>query len=423
MHFLKILNLIIINIKINYFIKVVILSLGIISQWLICCEVNAQDYIIDAKGNIISTQGNIHLGPLKIHPLFSVSESYDDNIFDMPGDEVSDLITTYSPGLSLSLPIRRLKAKADVTYLANFLEYRENPDQSHFDQYLNSSFEVVFPRGLNILLRNRFEETEQPPTFDNIFGELIQRTKRKTNDFLTTITLPQYFARFGTELYYSNFDNQYDVFEDSNYNEQTIGARLTYKLLTKLNTFTEFNTGKTLYDTDLISNSVFYESFAGVRFEETAKTTGNFKIGYRIRDYEDEDYEQFKGIVLSLESKTRLTALTNFSVLLRRSQEESLFTPNRNFYELNSLYLTLGKKLTNKIDTNISNYYQLLDFPAVREGESDIKEFTIGFMISVDYKIQRWLSTNLSYWYEDRSSSDDLGRKKNVITFTIGAAF
>ena len=97
---------------------------------------------------------------------------------------------------------------------------------------------------------------------------------------------------------------------------------------------------------------------------------------------------------------------------------------DRNYYELNSIYLTLGRKLTSKIDANISNYYQLLDFPAASEGESDIKFLTIGFRGSVDYKIQKWLSTNLSYWYDDRtSSSENAGRKKNVISFTIGAAF
>ena len=365
----------------------------------------------------------MHLGSLKIHPLFSVSESYDDNIFDVSNNEVSDLITTYSPGLNLSLPIRVIRSELNVGYLSNIKDYRENPDQSTINQYLATSFKTELPRGLSIALNNRFEDTEQPPTFDFIYGELIQRTRRISNNFSTTVTLPQYFARLRPELYYSNFDNQYEEFKDSSYNEQKIGTRLTYKLFTKLNTLAEFNVGKTSYDTGVLS-SVFYESLAGIQFKETAKTTGIFKIGYRVRDYENEDLKQFQGVVLSLESKTQLTALTNISVLLRRSQEEALFTVNRNFYELNSIYLTLGRELTSKIDASLSNYYQLLDFPATREGESDIKYLTIGFRISVDYKIQKWLSSSLSYWYDDRtSSSENLGRKKNVITFTIGAAF
>ena len=205
------------------------------------------------------------------------------------------------------------------------------------------------------------------------------------------------------------------------------GARFRYKLLTKLDTLAELNFGKTNYYTNVISDSVFYETLAGVQWKETEKTTGIFKIGYRVRDYEEEGFDQFSGVVFSLESKTQLNTVTNFSVLLRRSQEEILFTPDRNFYELNSMYLTFSRKLTGKIDASLSNYYQFLDIPAVREAESDIKTFTWGFRTSVDYKIQKWLFTELSYWYEDRDSSsddsEDLGRKKNVISFTLGAAF
>ena len=363
----------------------------------------------------------MHLGSLKLHPLFSVSESYDDNIFDVSNNEISDLITTYSPGIKLSLPVRVLRSELNVSYLSDIRDYRENPDQSTINQYFATSFKTELPRGLSITLNNRFEDTEQPPTINYIYGELTQRIRRKSNNFSTTINLPQYFTRFDADLHYSNSDNTYEDF-NIKYNEQNIGTLLTYKLFTKLYTLTEFNIGRTSYETD-VSNSVFYESFIGVQFKETAKTTGIFKIGYRVRDYESEDIEQFQGVVLSLEYKTQLTALTNISVLLRRSQEEALFTVDRNFYELNSIYLTLGRKLTSKIDTNISNYYQLLDFPSASEGESDIKYLTIGFRLSVDYKIQKWLSTNLSYWYDDvTSSSENLVRKKNVIAFTIGAS-
>ena len=321
------------------------------------------------------------------------------------------------------MPVRFLKSELSVSYLSNFNDYRENPDQSTINQYFATSFKTELPRGLSITLNNLFEDTEQPPTFDYIYGELIQRIRRRSNNFSTTVNLPQYFARFATDLHYSNSDNTYKGFWNVNYNEQKVGTLLTYKLFTKLYTLTEFNIGQTTDNTDVL-NSVFYESLIGVQFKETAKTTGIFKIGYRVRDYESEDLEQFQGVVLSLESKTQLTALTNISILLRRSQEEALFTVDRNYYELNSIYLTLGRKLTSKIDANISNYYQLLDFPAASEGESDIKFLTIGFRGSVDYKIQKWLSTNLSYWYDDRtSSSENAGRKKNVISFTIGAAF
>lgn len=367
-------------------------------------------------------QGNMHLGSLKIHPLFSISESYDDNIFDTPDSKVSDLITGYSPGFNLSLPIRAMKSEANFSYLASFLEYRKNPDQSHTDQFIDGTFKTLFPGGLGITLKNRYEDTQQPQTFDYIFGQIIQRTRRETNYFTATVALHDYFARFDPELYYSNSDYTYKTSEGSDYNEQKIGARVSYKLFTKINTLAEFTMGRTDYDTGSL-NSNFYESSIGAQFKETAKTTGNFKIGYRIRDYEDEELDQFSGVIFSLESKTRLTALTNISVLLRRSQEQVIYLTRDigNYYDLNSLYLTLSRKLTSKLEANLSGYYQLQDYPAASSDENIQDISTWGFRTALNYKIQKWLSADLSYWHEDRSS--DFGRKKNVMAFTIKAFF
>lgn len=396
------------NRKTHNFIKFALFLLGVFLPWLITSEAYAQ--------------GNMHFGSLKIHPLFSISESYDDNIFDMPDSKVSDLITGYSPGLNLSLPIRAMKSEANFSYLASFLEYRKNPDESHTDQFIDGTFKTLFPGGLGITLKNRYEDTEQPQTFDYIFGQIIQRTRRETNYFTAMVALHDYFARFDPELYYSNSDYTYKAYEGSNYNEQKMGARISYKLLTKINTLAEFTMGRTDYDTGSL-NSNYYESSIGAQFKETAKTTGIFKIGYRIRDYEDEELDQFGGVVFSLESKTRLTALTNISVLLRRSQEEVVYFTRDigNYYDLNSLYLTLSRKLTSKLESNLSSYYQLQDYPAGSTDE-DIQDIsTWGFRTTLNYKIQKWLSADLSYWHEDRSS--DFGRKKNVIAFTINAVF
>ncbi|MFO0795099.1 MAG: outer membrane beta-barrel protein [Candidatus Brocadiaceae bacterium] len=225
--------------------------------------------------------------------------------------------------------------------------------------------------------------------------------------------------------------------DDSSYNENRIGTRLTYKLFTKLNTLAEFNVGKTNYETNVIGDSEFFESLFGVQFKETAKTTGIFKVGYRIRSYEEDQFDPFKGVVLSYESKTQLTASTLLSVLLRRSQEEALVVNTndiRNFYELNSIYFTISRQLTSKINASFTNYYQFLDFPNVRSdtstaNDSNLEFFTYGFRPAINYKIHKWLFANFSYWYDNRSSDDNSnntiasGWEKSVATFTIGATF
>ena len=199
-------------------------------QQILCYQADAQYTVPVELSRTDSTQGNLQLGHLRLHPLFAISEVFDSNIFDTPDNEKSDLITMYSPGINLFLPIRGLKSEFSVSYLAHFLDYRENPEEGRMDQYVDGSWKTVLPRGLGITLHNRLEDTEIPPTFDSIYGELIQRTSRRSNYFTTTVTLPNYFARFDSELSYSNNDHQYDTSEDSSYNEQKIGTRLTYNL-------------------------------------------------------------------------------------------------------------------------------------------------------------------------------------------------
>lgn len=438
--------------KNSYYVHVFsFLLLGIFIQHIVCHDVKAQGnlYIYDPFKFDPTAQGNIHLGPVKVDPFFATSEAYDNNIFDTTSDKKSDLITVLTPGINLSSPIKSIKSEANFNYRANFLEYADHTDESHVDQYLAGSFKTMFPYGLGLTIKDIFYDTEQPPYFSLIYGEQVNRIRRHTNDFSATVALPEYFGRLEPEIYYSNYDIQYEDStiistqgtsttttkfngKNSSYNTQIIGTRLTYKLFTKLNTLTEFNIGKTNYDTDVIGDSEFFESLFGVQFKETAKTTGIFKIGYRIRNYDNETFNQFNGMVLSYESRTQLTASTFLDILLRKSQEEALVTNtinNRNFYELNSIYLTIGRQLTSKITGNFSNYYQMINYPAVQSGQSDIKTFTFGFRPFINYKIQKWLTATLSVWYDNRSetsnSSDtnDLGWEKSVATFTLGATF
>lgn len=112
--------------------------------------------------------------------------------------------------------------------------------------------------------------------------------------------------------------------------------------------------------------------------------------------------------------------------MLQKGQQEVIGMPEKSFYDISSVYLTFRRKLTKKIEGSLSNYYQFIDIPA-RENTPDVKYFTWGVRTSLEYHIQKWLFAELSYWFENRNAESDdpkyVGRDKNVITFTIGAAF
>ncbi|MDR4507450.1 MAG: outer membrane beta-barrel protein [Candidatus Brocadiaceae bacterium] len=324
------------------------------------------------------------------------------------------------------MPIRGLKSFTRLTYLANILEYRDNPDESTVNHFIDGAFTTAFPRGLKLELIDTYIQTQEPPLIDDVLGESFRRRERKTNDFRVSITTPRYFSRFESKVFYSHYDITYEGIESASYTEQTIGEELSYELFPKVNTLFQIDVGKTKYD-DGSQDGTFYEFLLGMKFQETAKTTGEFKTGYRIREYEDDDFDTFKGLVLSLNSRTQLTALSAVSVSLRRSQEESVFTEGRNYYELNALSVSYERKITSKIQAKLTNYYQLLNFPSQEQDEDEIDEFVWGIRASLHYTIKPWLFSDVNYWTEDRDVSPEdsgrFGRKKNVVTFTMGMSF
>ena len=60
-----------------------------------------------AELNIKELPGNIHLGPVRIHPQFSVTEVYTDNFFLDPRDEKYNWTTVLTPGITVQVPLKR----------------------------------------------------------------------------------------------------------------------------------------------------------------------------------------------------------------------------------------------------------------------------------------------------------------------------
>ncbi len=126
--------------------------------------------------------GNIHVGPLKIHPGVSVTESYSSNIFKEEDHKRGAWITTASLGIILQLPIRRhflqLDYHADIIEAERF--HKQYDTASHF---VNGILNLDFNR-LTILAGDNWQSNSTPP--DN--KTISARTIFKTGLFAMSVT-------------------------------------------------------------------------------------------------------------------------------------------------------------------------------------------------------------------------------------------
>ncbi len=378
---------------------------------------------------IVIAQGNIRLGPVGVHPSFGIRESYDDNIFDTAKDEVADFVTIATPGIRFELPLRESSMK--LGYRADIVNFNDHSSQNYAGHFIDGNIDLKSPRGAGLSVNEHFEATEASATI-----ETDVRHPRVTNSAGISLTPPAFlFRRLGIELHYSNYNTGYTEteFESSNRNESKIGSTLSFITFPKVYSLLEINYGWTKYEKKTFdpafeaarSDSTFYDILTGLRWDITNKSAGTFKIGYRMRDYEREEMKDFKGLVTSLGADVAIMPKTTISVTVERSQLESEFTPQSNFFENNSILFTAKRTITEKIQAIFSGGFSRAVWPEDYPGfNKPRKDDVFSGSFELKYFIRQWLFTNFSYAYQNRSSTIPIvEHKENIVSVGMALAF
>ncbi len=381
-----------------------------------------------ANSNVFA-QEDIQADTLKIHPSFAERIMVHDNIYQVSGkggeDKESDIINIYTPGLYLELPFGGAfkPAKGHLLlfdWYSDFKNYRDNADQNQQNHYIDSSLTLNFPRGLDIILEERYEDTNTPAG-----SETDQLHPRKTNLAGITVSLPNYFRRFDIELQYENFDQSYDenALERANRNESRFSFRIPFNPSPRITMFPEYTYGITNYDKssieDALSDSHFNEIFGGIEWLATARTTGIVKLGYRNRQYNRASVSNVNTFVMSAEVNVYISKHTWLKVDLIRKQRESEFTLGSNSHITSGGGVTISHMLTNKLTAELNAQYHKANFKGVSR-KDDIYDFAA----TIDYTFNNWLSADINYTYREKDVSKDFELESDRINrASVGIMF
>ncbi len=375
-------------------------------------------------------QGNIHLGPLEIHPSFWERLEFDDNVFQSSGksgdERRSDLINIYSPGLKLLLPLggghtpdsnSGKRNHLDFDWHSDFKNYKNHACQNQQNHYFTGSVEFKFPRGFGITLADNYSDTEAPAG-----SETDKIHPRKTNTGSITISSPRYFRRLiNLEIKYENFDQDYEEksLERANRNMDTFTIKIPYKFSKKITLFPMFEYGETEYDKGILSDSTFTAFYGGGEWYATAKTTGTFRYGFKNVDYDRPTVADIKTFVLDAGVRVDFSKRTVLNLNLGRTQQESEFTTGSNAFVATSGHFNLTRRMSRKLTATVSGGYTKNVF---RNSSKKNDIYEAGF--SANYNIKDWFSANFRYSYRDRNSNfDEQSNRINKVSFGIGVNF
>lgn len=167
----------------------------------------------------------------------------------------------------------------------------------------------------------------------------------------------------------------------------------------------------------LYQDSDKFKILGGVRWEATAKTTGEVKVGWSDKDYEDNRLADNSG--LAIDANVTWQPKTYSTVGLNVSRDiEDASNGTSNSYEHLSIGLNWRHALSNRMLMKTGVNLSKDDY------DSGLTDKYYDFSIGIDYDLSRALTLGASYSYENQNSdTPNSDYSANVLNLGLTATF
>jgi len=355
------------------------------------------------------SESDTRAGRIEIKPSFSLTETYDDNIYLLEENEVDSYITVVSPGISLSVPLKKHLFK--IGYGAEAFYYSEESeinDATH--QKLSSLIDLDFPVGLSFKFKGDYLDTTAQP-----YSELIERVKYRNADLQAIVGYE--FSRklsFQINQLYRSYDYYESVYYENLLNRRENESALTifYRFLRKTSFLAGYDVGQIKYEyEDSLNDSKYTQAWIGAKGKIAPKTEAILRIGQQSREYterEDEDRD-FSGSMVRIGSLTDFSPRTSLEVTLLRQIAESIYADNL-YYTSTRGELKLSQRIAKKWNLVLGGLYEQNAYPEESTEDDVTQKRTddiIGADIDLRYHIHKWLSWGIRSQFKKRDSNFD----------------
>jgi hypothetical protein len=372
---------------------------------------------------------DLGLPGFKITPFLGQRFEYESNVFQAHSGSQDDVISKTIPGFVLELPLGR--HKIDLGFRAEILRYFDLTDQDTEHYFVLGNLLLDFPGGLKLNLKEDFARTSDPPG-----TELTGRLNSTTN--IVSPSVEYAFARrwaAGFEYVYTTveFDSDSGV-TDLDRTEHTFGLTGYYKVQPKTDILLNVGYGFKNFDnsqstTTGLQNDRDADRFfvtTGLRGELTSRLVSTFRIGYEVRNGDD-DRGDYKGFIVGGDLVWRPTDRTRVSLITERSVQESIFQ-NNFVYIGNQATLSVEHFLTPKLlvsgrlTGSTANYFEKSQ---KTNSTFDWREDFVGsYSVGLEYNIQKWLAVSADYTHTRRDSNfNNFDYKDDIVGGKVTLSF
>ncbi len=342
-----------------------------------------------------------------ITPMLVIGAKNDTNIFSASIDEVESIIYTVIPTVNflmqdgvnqyifdLGVESGTFESSSDDNYLNynfSFTSHIEPSSQSRWD--LSADFRSnTEPRGTGL---TENASVAKPLTFDT-------QTAAATYEYGAQSTS----GKLAFDINY--FNKSYSILDEltisKNYASLLAGATFFYSTNSKTDAFIESNQNRIRYDV-LDSSGISRDSndvkfLVGVRWEASALTSGNFKIGRQNKSFLDSGREDFDG--LSWDLGIELKPLSYSTVTFNSTRNAKDPNVEGDYIYETALNFSWQHDWSDKLYTSITFSDTKEDYSGVTVTRVDDSQ---NIDVSFNYSVLRWFDVSLFFQYLDKEST------------------
>lgn len=402
-------------------------------KFALCCLVMAGFTL----SSVYASAEGLRFGKMAVEPEAGLEAEYNDNIFLDDENERDDVIFRFTPGVAFSYsgnPGNYVKTGYDLE-LGMYVDYDDNNYHSH-NPYLSLGFKA--PAGFYLNFDDNFKYSSDPHGSENQYNEGV-KTKRWNNT--AEIVAGWEFERITVEGAYKNYLIRY-MEDDDKWQDRIdhqFAGTVYFKITHKTSVFGQFRYTMAEYDAqndgiadsdgnpywteDNSEDNKLYEYFAGFKFEPGQKLTGQIKVGYGERSFDNElspmldtsgnqrRYEDQSTWVATWVAETSViykpVQRTRISFDLSRSYKGSPDTYSSSYIDT-LIAIALKQGLSEKISVKAGADWNRTDYFDEDTGQPrryfDIYTLNAG----LEWEILRWLTAGLEYEFKTKNASDSL---------------
>lgn len=361
------------------------------------------------------------------HPSLTVGTYFTDNVYKTKDGKKADTLLLISPGISITLPRTKSQLqdpKIDVrgsgvgdsaytpetqgtynlvlSYKADVEYYLHNTNENFVNHNANASASAMFSR-LNAALFASYGLTHDSRSNGPV----------DLNDYSTTtggLNLSYAISeRLNAGASASHMITEYDdkANNGKDRGDTTIGLNAGYRLTDKMGLSFDYSTTEVKYDKTGSPDSAEQKAFAGVLWDITGKTTGSMKVGYGKKSFDAAGMDDLSSLLVNGLVNYNFTSATTINASVSRSFRESDYA-GADAIVTSAAGMEIVNQLTGKI-TGIAgfNYFEdAYDGSITVDGATKERtDYNFNASVAGRYDINRFMSADAGYTYENRKSS------------------